>query len=227
MTDALKIEAARRSVEFVKGKQIVGLGTGSTAAHAIRELGKRVRQGLDITGVATSRATADLADEVGIPLTDLNNVREVDISIDGADEVDPRFCMIKGGGGALTREKLVAISSQKRIIIVDQTKLVPVLGRSFHLPVEVIPFAWQLTQARLALLGCAPYLRMSGENAFETDNENFIIDCGFGEIADPAALEAKIKLLPGVVESGLFVGLLDILITGFGDGVRVEEREKK
>ncbi len=227
MTDDLKLEAARRSVEFVRDKQVVGLGTGSTAAHAIRELGKRVGQGLDITGVATSKATAHLANEVGIPLVDLNDVGQVDISIDGADEVDPQFCMIKGGGGALTREKLVAISSRKRIIIVDHTKLVPVLGRSFKLPVEVLAFGWRLTQDHLASLGCAPQLRKSGEKPFETDNGNYIVDCDFREIVDPASLEAKIKLLPGVVESGLFVNLLDLLIIGTVDGVKVEERREK
>lgn len=224
MNDDSKKIAAERAIEFVSEGQVVGLGTGSTTAYAIKALGRLVKEGLNIKGVPTSLASHDLARELGIPLVDLNLVEKIDITIDGADEVDPRFNMIKGGGGALTREKLVAISSVKKVFIIDDGKLVTHLGESRLLPVEVLPFAWRLSAGLLGRLGCEPTLRQSGEVPFETDNGNYILDCEFGPITAPEELEKKIKLLPGVVESGLFIGVADTLVVGFGDRVEVRQR---
>jgi ribose 5-phosphate isomerase A len=219
-----KKRAAERAAALVEGGQVVGLGTGSTAKFVIESLGGRVRDGLKITGVATSIATEQLAAEMGIPIVALNDVAEIDITIDGADEVDPNFDMIKGGGGALTREKLVALASRQRVIVVDETKLVETLGKSFKLPVEVLPIAWTHTSRSLNKLGCQSRLRYQGDEPLITDNGNYILDCDFGGIADPAGLEKTIRLLPGVVECGLFVGIADLLVIGRRNGV--EERSR-
>jgi len=221
---ANKALAARRAVEFVRDGQIVGLGTGSTAAFAIRELGLRVGQGLRIRGVPTSKASKLLGEECGIPLVDLNETCKVDVTIDGADEIDPSFNMIKGGGGALFREKLVAIVSDLEIIIVDPPKLVPVLGQGAPVPVEVVKFGWCLAERGLRELGCTPMLRQLDGAPYESDNGNYILDCLFGPITAPDHLEKQIKSLPGVVESGLFTGLADRLIIGSNEGVEIKER---
>ncbi|MEN3333809.1 MAG: ribose 5-phosphate isomerase [Blastocatellia bacterium] len=222
--DEAKKRAAERAVEFVVDGQIVGLGTGSTSHYAIEALAQRVGEGLRIQGVATSEATAQQARALGITVLDLNEVSTVDLTIDGADEVDAAFNMIKGGGGALTREKLVALASKKRVFIVDQTKLVKQLGDGWPLPVEVLPFSWQHARARIAQLGCEPQLRMSGERPFETDNGNYILDCRFKGIAEPQRVEQCLKLTPGVVECGLFIGIADVLVIGWPDRVEVRER---
>lgn len=222
--DKAKERAAERALEAVQSGQVIGLGTGSTAKFAIEGLGRLVREGLSIKGVPTSIATERMARELGIPLVDLNEAGVIDVTLDGADEVDPNFNMIKGGGGALTREKLVAQASIKRIMLVDESKLVARLGQSRPLPVEVLPFAWTLSARRLGDLGCVPSLRKRAEKPFLTDNGNHILDCEFGPIDDAAALESKIKLLPGVVECGLFIGIADTLIIGFDDRVEVRER---
>jgi ribose 5-phosphate isomerase A len=224
MSDEPKRKAARRAIEFVQDGQVVGLGTGSTAKFAIEGIASRVRDGLRMTGVATSLATARMAQELGITLADLNDVPGVDITIDGADEVDPSLNMIKGGGGALTREKLVALASVKRIIIVDRGKLVARLGEGWPVPVEVLPFAWTRSALVLNALGCVADLRSNDDKPFLTDNGNYILDCKFAAIENPDEMEKKIKLLPGVVESGLFVGVADILIVGFDDHVEIKER---
>jgi ribose 5-phosphate isomerase A len=216
-----KRQAAARAVEFVEDGQIVGLGTGSTATHAIRELADRMRAGLRITGVPTSEASAGLARDLGIPLVDLNDVESIDVTIDGADEVDPAYNLIKGAGGAQTREKLVARATRLQVIVVDAGKLVDRLGTRFPLPVEVVPFGWRTAQRRLAALGCVAELRGAGDSPFITDNGNFVLDCRFGSIDDPAGLEAAIKQIPAVVESGLFVGLTDRLVVAGADGVHV------
>lgn len=218
-----KRRAAERAVDFVADNQIVGLGTGSTTRFAIEALGRRIEEGLEITGVPTSAETERLASDAGIPLLTLDEVQDIDVSIDGADEVDSQYNLIKGGGGALTREKLIAFASKKRIIIVDDSKLVTQLGVSFALPVEVLPFGWTHSARKLAGYGCNPGLRMSGDKPFETDNGNYILDCRFDSIIDPPLLERAIKLLPGVVESGLFVSLVEILIIGYEDRVVVEQ----
>jgi ribose 5-phosphate isomerase A len=218
-----KHQAAERALEFVQNGQTVGLGTGSTAEHAIRGLGIRVSQGLRVTGVPTSEASTRLARELGIALVDLNDVESIDVTIDGADEVDPQFNLIKGAGGALTREKLVARATRRQIIVVDSSKLVPVLGATYPLPVEVLPFGWRMAQRGLASLGCETVLRTAGDGPLVTDNGNYVIDCRFGGIADPASLEAAIKQLPGVVECGLFVGLTDTLVVAGPNGITVTE----
>jgi ribose 5-phosphate isomerase A len=225
MSDTPKKLAAERAIEFVRDGHVVGLGTGSTAKFAIEGIAARVREGLKVTGVATSLATQRMAEGLGIPLTSLNEVPVIDITIDGADEVDGRLNMIKGGGGALTREKLVALASLKRVIIVDDRKLVSTLGESWPVPVEVLPFAWRRSALMLNELGCAAELRGSVNEPFETDNGNYILDCRFGPIANASEMEKRIKLVPGVIECGLFIGIADLLVIGF-DG-RVEVRERK
>lgn len=209
---------------MVSSGQVIGLGTGSTAKFAIEGLGRLVGTGLSIKGVPTSIATEQMARELAIPLIDLNDAGVVDITLDGADEVDPDFNMIKGGGGALTREKLVALASVKRVILVDESKLVSKLGQSRVLPVEVLPFAWTFSARLLNDFGCVASLREQGGKPFVTDNGNYILDCAFGAIEDPAALEKRIKLLPGVIECGLFIGIADALVIGFEDRVEVRER---
>jgi len=222
--NAHKALAARRAVEFVHDGQVVGLGTGSTAAFAITELGLLVSQGMRVRGVPTSKSTELLARKCGIPLVELNELCKVDVTIDGADEIDPGFDMIKGGGGALSREKFVAIVSDLEIIIVDPPKLVPVLGQTVPVPVEVLQFGWCLPASRLRELGCIPNLRQRDGQPFESDNGNYILDCSFGPITDPAGLEKAIKQIPGVVESGVFVGLADRLIVGSDQGIEVRDR---
>ena len=223
MTDDSKRDAAECAIQLVSDGQVVGLGTGSTAAFAIQGLGRRIAGGLRISGVPTSKASEELALMVGIPLRDLNDVQKVDITIDGADEVDPAFNMIKGGGGALTREKLVALLSERCVYVVDERKLVDRLGQSFAVPVEVLPFAWAASARRLAELGCESLLRGSRDNPFVTDNGNYIIDCRFPPIVDSPELEKAIKQVPGVIESGLFVGIADELVIGFADRVEVRD----
>lgn len=224
MHDEAKKRAAEHAIGMVSDGQVIGLGTGSTAKFAIEGLGRRIREGLSIRGVPTSIGTEVLAREAGIPLVELNEAPVVDITIDGADEVDPDFNMIKGGGGALTREKLVALASRRRIILVDKSKLVASLGQARSLPVEVLPFAWALSARRLSQLGCTASLRDQAGLPFVTDNGNYILDCNFGAMADPATLESRIKLLPGVIESGLFIGIADTLVIGFDDHVEVKKR---
>lgn len=224
MQDEAKRRAAEHAIELVNDGQVVGLGTGSTAKFAIEGIGRRVSEGLAIKGVPTSRATERMALDVGIPLVDLNEVLFVDITLDGADEVDDVFNMIKGGGGALTREKLVALASKRRVILIDESKLVSRLGQSRSLPVEVLPFAWALSAQRLSEIGCVARLRERDGKPFVTDNGNHILDCEFGSIEDPPALESRIKLLPGVIESGLFIGIADTLVIGFDDRVEVRHR---
>lgn len=226
MMDDAKKQAAEKAIEFVTDGQIVGLGTGSTSKFAIEGLARRVGEGLNLKGVATSKATERMARELGIPITDLNEVPAIDVAIDGADEVDGNFDMIKGGGGALTREKLVALAAARRIYIVDESKLVQTLGAKWSVPVEVLPFAWRYSASQLEALGCAPRLRGSGDTPYKTDNGNYILDCAFGPIADAPALEQRVKLLPGVVEVGLFIGIADVLIIGGGEQVIVQEKRQ-
>lgn len=225
MQDDAKRRAGERAAEFVSDGQLVGLGTGSTTKFAVEKIGQMVQSGLDIKGVPTSRATERLALDLGIPLLDLNEVIKLDIAIDGADEVDPGFNMIKGGGGALTREKLVALAASKRVFVVDDTKLVEHLGQTRLLPVEVLPFAWSLSARLLVATGCNVLLRKDGEKVFETDNGNYILDCEYGPIGDAAGLEKRIKLLPGVVECGLFISMADTLVIAYDDRVEVKTRE--
>ncbi len=215
-----KEAAGTRAAEYVENGMVVGLGTGSTAEYAIRALGHRVREGLEITAVSTSIASTKLAEDLGIEIVSLEDEPVVDVTIDGADEVDPQFNLIKGLGGALLREKIVASATTRQIIIVDQSKLVDQLGTKAPLPVEVVPFAWPLIQRAFIERDLRPALRKKTDGeVFETDNGNFIIDCTFpGGIEDAAESERWINALPGVVENGLFVGLTDLVVVGADDG---------
>ncbi len=215
-----KEAAGTKAAEYVKSGMVVGLGTGSTAEYAIRALGKRVSEGLHITAVSTSIASTNLAQSLGIDVVSLEEEPVVDVTIDGADEVDPQLDLIKGLGGALLREKIVASATTRQIIIVDESKLVDQLGTKAPLPVEVIPFAWPLIQRAFIERDLRPSLRQDADGeTFETDNGNFIIDCTFpAGIADGTDSERWINALPGVVENGLFIGLTDLVIVGSDDG---------
>jgi ribose 5-phosphate isomerase A len=217
--EAEKEAAGRAAARLVSDGEIVGLGTGSTAYFAVLALGERVKHGLKIIGIPTSVNTADLARAVGIPLTTLDEHPEIDITIDGADEVDPKLCLIKGGGGALTREKVIATASKKMVVVVDSGKVVPMLGK-FPLPVEVIAFARTVVERKIVSLGGSPKMRMSPDGKpFLTDNGNQIVDCSFGQITDPPALALHLSDTPGIVEHGLFSGLAKVALVGKGDSV--------
>ncbi len=216
-----KEAAGRAAAKFVRDGDIVGLGTGSTAYFAVIALGERVKAGLKMVGIPTSMQTVELARAVGIPLTTLDEHPEIDITIDGADEVDPHLNLIKGGGGALLREKVVASVTKKMIVVADAGKIVSVLGK-FPLPVEVISFARTVVEKKIAALGGVPKLRTKPDGSpFLTDNSNQILDCSFGAIADPAGLARELNGVPGVVEHGLFIGMAKLVLVGRGD--RVEE----
>jgi ribose 5-phosphate isomerase A len=209
-----KEEAARRSLTFVKDGHVVGLGTGSTVSYAIRFLGERVREGLKIHGIPTSVQSRDLAARLGIPLTSFEESTRIDVTIDGADEINPVLQLIKGGGGALLREKIVASASRQVVIIADSGKQVPVLGK-FPLPVEVVPFAEALLIRRIGALGASVELRKGQTGQpFITDEGHYILDCSFGQIADPSGLAGELDRMPGVVEHGLFLGLADVALIG-------------
>lgn len=216
--------AARRSLDFVRNGMVVGLGSGTTVAHLIRMLGERVRTGLKIRGVPTSIKSGQLAVQVGIPLISLEDTTHLDLTIDGADEVDPRLRLIKGGGGALLHEKIVASASDQVIIIADSRKLVPWLG-AVPLPLEVSRFGWPVVAERIGHLGGHPALRRDGAgNIVLSDEGNYILDCRFGPIHDPESLAEDLNRIPGLFEHGLFIGLTHCLIVGKGDQVEVTER---
>lgn len=205
--------AAQAAVEIVSDGMVLGLGTGSTATFAIEILGERVKQGLKIKGVPTSESTAQLAMSVGIPIVSLDEYPQLDIDIDGADEVEPSLCLIKGGGGALLREKIVAFASKKVVIIVDEKKLVERLGK-YHLPIEIIPFSCGVVEKTLSEMGATSFVRKREGKVFHTDENNWILDCDFGLIDDPRALAQKLSVIPGIVEHGLFVDIVNQVIVG-------------
>ncbi len=211
--------AAEAAAELVEDGMTVGLGTGSTAAYAIRRLGARVAEGLKMRAVPTSVQSEKLAREVGIPLVDFTQTTELDLTLDGADEFDPALHLTKGGGGALFREKIVAAASRRFVIFADHTKRVPCLG-AFPLPVEVNPFGWQVAAEKIAALGAQVNLRQGREGPFETDNHGYILDCAFGKIPEPPALEASLHAIVGVVETGLFIAMAEQVM--LGDGEKVE-----
>jgi ribose 5-phosphate isomerase A len=217
MSINVKQLAAEKAVEYVEEGMKVGLGTGSTAYWAIRKLGERVSEGLKITAVATSRASEEQARELGIPLVAFGDIDSLDLTIDGADELDNSLQLIKGGGGALLREKIVASNSTRMIVIADEGKVVNTLGK-FPLPVEIVPFAWEWTVAELAKLGCQPELRRSEEELYKTDNGNYIADCRFEAIESAPKLALTIQSIPGVVDHGLFIGIAAMAIVGKHDG---------
>lgn len=216
-----KHEVGRRAADLVRDGMVVGLGTGSTATHLVVRLGERVRdEGLRIRGVPTSVRTAELADSWGIPLTDLDECPELDIAIDGADQVDPRADLIKGLGGALFREKRVARASREFVVIVDSSKMVPVLGVGCPVPVEVDRDEQERVRTRLIELGAEPRLRADGAAPYVTDNGRFIVDAEFGALPDPAALERRINEIPGVLDNGIFPGLTTRVLVAEAGGVR-------
>ena len=229
--DKAKFVAAKRSVDFVEDGMRVGLGTGSTAAWMVRCLGEMVREdGLRIRGVPTSTRTAELAREVGIEVISLDEAKWLDVTIDGADEFDANLNLIKGGGGALLQEKIVATASDQMVVIADIGKEVEALG-AFPLPVEVIPFGWQTTKAlveemliSMDVLGRNVTLRMNGDAPFVTDEGNHILDLHLNRIGNARQLSMVLNQVPGVVENGLFIDICDVVVVGYGDG-RVETRD--
>jgi ribose 5-phosphate isomerase A len=219
-----KRAAGEKAAEYVKNGMSIGLGTGSTVHWTIVKLGQMVKEGLRIQAMPTSEQTAKLMSELGIPqLKPYPSMKKLDLTIDGADEVSSDVNLIKGGGGALLREKMIASYSTLYITVVDHSKCVSELGQ-FPLPVEVIKFGWELTSIQIGRLGCAPILRMKDEVPFLTDNGNYILDCSFELISKPAELTTQLNRIPGVAENGLFVNMTNILIVGRADGrVRIHE----
>ena len=228
--DALKRQAAARALQEVRDGMKLGLGTGSTAKHFVDLLGEKVRAGLDVVGVPTSEATRAQAEQCGVPLTTLDEIDHLDLTVDGADEIDGALNLIKGGGGALLREKIVAAASDRMIVIADETKWVDALGR-FPLPVEVIPFG--LAATRRAMAGAFAESGVSGQmvlrkgkdgHVFVTDGGHWIIDAHLGRIEDAPRLAGLLSLIPGVVEHGLFIGLAGAVVLAGAQGIRMIER---
>lgn len=217
--DQEKEAAARASLRFVKDGQIVGMGTGSTAAYFIQLLGEAVKNGLRIRGIPTSIRSREQAASLGIPLTTLDEYQQIDVTVDGADEVDPQLRLIKGGGGALLREKIVASATKQLVIVADATKRVPVLGK-FPLPVEVIKFAQALVVKKIEALGAKVTLRLAADGKpFLTDENNHILDCRFEQIPDADGLARRLSDMPGVVEHGLFIGMASVVVVANGSEV--------
>lgn len=217
-------EIARQALTYVADGDVVGLGTGRAATAFILALGERVRQGLKIRGVPTSVASQELAERLGIPLTTFDEVAELDVDIDGADEIDPQLGAIKGYGGALVREKIVACASKKLVLLVGDEKLVPKLGTRGKLPIEALSFGLPATIRHLERLGLKPQPRLKDGKPYLSDNGNPILDCGVEPIDDPVQLELAIREIPGVVETGLFLGMVDAVLVQRGDQVEVMER---
>jgi len=230
VADAEKLKhAAARAIEFVRPGMRLGLGTGSTAKHFVALLAERVRGGLDIVGVPTSEATRQDAERQGVPLTTLEDTPELDLTVDGADEIAPDLALIKGGGGALLREKIVAAASGRMLVIADESKFVPVLGR-FPLPIEIVPFGVEPTRRAVEAAahacdcpGGAALRRTREGHAFVTDGGHLLLDAALVRIPDPASLARRLAAIPGVMEHGLFVGLAHIAIIAGPDGVRIVE----
>ncbi|GGA90953.1 ribose-5-phosphate isomerase RpiA [Ornithinibacillus halotolerans] len=212
--------AGEKAVEYIEDGMTIGLGSGSTVYWMMKKVSELVKDGLTIQGVPTSKRTEGWAKEFGIPLVDFSNVEKIDVAIDGADEIDSELQLAKGGGGSLVREKIVDILAEKFIVIADKTKLVKTLGK-FPLPVEVVPFGYEVTAKRIANLGATPVLRMKDGKVFVSDNGNYILDCQFQAIEQPELLHEEIKGLVGVVETGLFVNMADIVIIGNEQGTEI------
>ncbi len=217
-----KRAAGEAAADLIRDGARVGLGTGSTVKYFLLALGERVRAGLHVHGVPTSRETAALAKRLNIPLLSAEEEWDLDVAVDGADQVDPQFHLMKGGGGALLREKIVAAAARRFIVLVDQTKCVRVLGKPMPLPVEVTPFGWVQSAKHLQAFGGPPRLRTRAGTMFQTDGGNAILDVPVDEIEDPADLEMRLNRIPGVVENGLFVNRTSTLIVGTPDGVDVQ-----
>lgn len=211
------------AADYIKDGMTVGLGSGSTINWMLKKLGAHVHEGLNIRGIPTSKKTERLARELGIPLTDFSEIERIDLAIDGADEIDDCFALIKGGGGSLVREKIVDSAAEELIIIADETKFVNQLG-AFPLPVEILPFGWQLTAKRIAEFGCHTERRSKDGNPFISDNGNYVLDCAFLKIDSPKKLHEELKSLIGVVETGLFVDMTDKVLL-LRDGKVTELKE--
>ncbi len=223
--DAWKLAAAERALQYVEPGMKLGLGTGTTAAKFVEVLGPKVKEGLDVICVATSKATQEQAEALGINMTTLDEMPFLDLTVDGADQLDEELRLIKGGGGALLREKIVATASGRMIVIADSTKRVAVLG-SHPLPLEVVQFGLTATRNMVIALaadaGCEGEIKLRVGNdgkPFVTDSGNFILDCSFGAINDPEDLDEALKLIPGVVENGMFLGIADLAIVAGADGI--------
>ena len=229
MSEDLKRQAAAAALEYVTDGMKLGIGTGSTAVHFVELLGEKVKAGLNVIGVPTSEKTAALCQKVGVPLTTLDALPELDLTVDGADEIDPQMRLIKGGGGALLREKIVASASKNMIVIADQSKLVDTLG-AFPLPIEVMPFGLGSTMlkvenvcARFGLQGGLAMRKKADGGNFVTDGQHFIIDATFGRISDVDGLDMALRAIPGVVETGLFIGIATRAAVAGNDGVIMVE----
>ncbi|MDV2582200.1 ribose-5-phosphate isomerase RpiA [Alkalibacillus haloalkaliphilus] len=219
-----KKNAALKSVEFVKDGMVLGLGSGSTMYWVLEALSERIEQGEHIQGIPSSVKTEKLAREFGIPLTDFSQVGTLDLAIDGADEFDPDFQLIKGGGGSLMREKIVDIAAETFVVVADDSKRVQQLG-DFPLPVEVVQFGWESTKARIVALGCEAVLRQSQGQPFVTNNSQYILDCHFQSIENPHILHEQLKTIVGVVETGLFLDMADYIIVGSEERAEVYRKE--
>jgi len=221
--DQLKQQVGEEAITFIKDGMKVGLGSGSTMYYAVKKLGERVKNGLQVVGIPTSNTTAEWAKEFGVPLTSFSETQSLDIAIDGSDEVDDNLQLIKGGGGALLREKVVANAAKEFLVIVDESKMVNHLGQ-FPLPIEIVPFGWEVTASKVSAFGCNPVLRKVENEVFYTDNGNYILDCHFEQIPNPKKLHQDLISIVGVAETGLFIDMATRVLVG-KDG-KVETVEK-
>ncbi|MCC3356157.1 ribose-5-phosphate isomerase RpiA [Bacillus sp. REN16] len=215
--------AGEKATQFIKDGMTIGLGSGSTIYWTLKKLGELIREGMNVKGIPSSTRTEAWARDFNIPLTSWADVQRLDLAIDGANEVDQHLNLIKGGGGSLVREKMVNIHSDQLIIVADESKLVSELG-NFPLPVEVLPFGWEVTARHISRLGGTPKLRMNHQQTFVSDNGNYILDCKFDSIPDPSLLHNELKLLTGVVETGLFIDMADIVIVSGTSEIRTLTR---
>lgn len=223
--ERMKQLACQRATQEVQDGMILGLGTGSTMYYFLQELGRMVRQGLRVAGVPTSERTAQLATQLAIPLTTLDDHAQLDLAVDGADEVDDDLNLVKGAGGALLREKIIAASATRFLIVVDESKMVGQLGERYPLPVEVVPFGHAPAVRALEGFGAQVALRRGADGqAWVSDNGNYILDCRFGPIADPVTLQQQLLAIPAVVDSGLFLNMTDTVLVGHAEGVRRLDR---
>lgn len=224
--ELIKKAVGEKAVEFVENGMVIGLGSGSTMYWTLKKLGELIEEGLSIKGIPSSKRTERLAHTFRIPLTSFSEVDMLDLAIDGADEIDPFFNLTKGGGGSLVREKIVDFHAKKLIIVADESKLVPHLGK-FPLPVEVLPFGWELTAQKINKLGATTSLRKTEGSPFISDNGNYILDCTFETEFHPEELHKDLKQILGVVETGLFVQMVDAVIIGNAKEITILNNPKK